>query len=119
LFADLERAADVCGLETVHVHPVSECVCVRVHAATCAEKRTKGNVFRLFSALIGTIKHTSARIDLMNATLEFDPNAYSERSLKLILLKAQEWKCTPAEAVARLLDVLATTPPPHPARKAA
>ena len=55
----------------------------------------------------------------MNATLEFDPNAYSERSLKLILLKAQEFKCTPAEAVARLLDVLATTPPAPPVQKAA
>jgi hypothetical protein len=43
----------------------------------------------------------------MNATLEFNPDAYSERSLKLILAKAQEWQCTPAEAVSRLLDELA------------
>lgn len=43
----------------------------------------------------------------MNATLEFNPDNYSERSLKLILAKAQEWQCTPAEAVSRLLDELA------------
>ena len=44
----------------------------------------------------------------MDVTLEFNPDSYSERSLKLILAKAQEWKCTPAEAVRRLLDELAT-----------
>lgn len=43
----------------------------------------------------------------MNATLEFDPAAYSENSLRLILAKAQEWQCTPAEAVSRLMDELA------------
>jgi hypothetical protein len=43
----------------------------------------------------------------MEATLEFNPDAYSERSLRLILAKAQEWQVTPAEAVARLLDELA------------
>jgi hypothetical protein len=43
----------------------------------------------------------------MNATLEFNPDNYSERSLRLILAKAQEWQCTPAEAVSRLLDELA------------
>ena len=43
----------------------------------------------------------------MNATLEFDPDQYSERSLKLILAKAQEWQVSPAEAVAKLLDELA------------
>lgn len=43
----------------------------------------------------------------MDATLEFNPDGYSERSLKLILAKAQEWQCTPAEAVTRLLDELA------------
>lgn len=46
----------------------------------------------------------------MNATLEFNPDAYSERSLRLILAKAQEWQCTPAEAVSRLLDELAKRP---------
>lgn len=43
----------------------------------------------------------------MTATLTFDPDAYTERSLKLIMRKAQEWGCTPAEAVARLLDEVA------------
>ncbi len=43
----------------------------------------------------------------MQATLEFNPDAYSERSLRLILAKAQEWQCTPAEAVSKLLDELA------------
>jgi hypothetical protein len=43
----------------------------------------------------------------MEATLEFNPDAYSERSLRLILAKAQEWQVTPAEAVSRLLDELA------------
>jgi hypothetical protein len=43
----------------------------------------------------------------MNATLQFDPDLYTPRTLKLILAKAQEWGCSPAEAVARLLDQLA------------
>lgn len=43
----------------------------------------------------------------MNATLQFNPDAYSERSLRLILAKAQEWQCPPSEAVSRLLDELA------------
>lgn len=43
----------------------------------------------------------------MTASLQFDPTQYTERSLQLILAKAQEWSCTPAEAVARLLDILA------------
>ena len=43
----------------------------------------------------------------MEATLEFNPAAYSERSLRLILARAQEWQCPPAEAVGRLLDELA------------
>jgi hypothetical protein len=43
----------------------------------------------------------------MEATLEFTPTAYSERTLRLILSRAQEWQCPPAEAVMRLLDELA------------
>lgn len=43
----------------------------------------------------------------MNATLEFDPKKYSERTLRLILAKAEEWQCPPAEAMTRLLDELA------------
>ncbi|MES2980762.1 MAG: hypothetical protein V4727_00485 [Verrucomicrobiota bacterium] len=40
----------------------------------------------------------------MNATLQFDPTKYSEKTLQLILAKAEEWKCHPSEAVVRLLD---------------
>lgn len=43
----------------------------------------------------------------MEATLKFNPADYSERSLRLILARAQEWQCPPAEAVGRLLDELA------------
>lgn len=37
----------------------------------------------------------------------FDPDRYSQRVLALILDKAEEWKCSPLEAEARLLDQLA------------
>lgn len=53
----------------------------------------------------------------MTASLQFDPTQYSERTLQLILAKAQEWSCSPAEAVARLLDQLASRGP-KPARAA-
>lgn len=53
----------------------------------------------------------------MNASLEFNPDLYTERTLKLILAKAQEWQCTPQAAVTRLLDELAQQP--KPPRKAA
>lgn len=43
----------------------------------------------------------------MKATLEFDPADYSERSLRLILAKAEEWQVPPALAVVRMLDELA------------
>ena len=43
----------------------------------------------------------------MAAILHFDPKQYSERALRLIMAKSQEWKCTPAKAVERLLDQLA------------
>lgn len=44
----------------------------------------------------------------MEATIQIDPVKYSERSLRLILAKAEEWKCTPGEALVRLLDSLAS-----------
>lgn len=47
----------------------------------------------------------------MEATLEFNPALYSERSLRLILARAQEWKCTPAEAVSKILDEAASKQP--------
>lgn len=37
----------------------------------------------------------------------FDPERYSQRVLAMILDKAEEWKCSPLEAEARLLDQLA------------
>jgi hypothetical protein len=43
----------------------------------------------------------------MDAKLHFDPKAYTEPTLRLILKKASDWECTPAEAVRRLLDDLA------------
>ncbi len=43
----------------------------------------------------------------MDTKLEFRPDDYSDRSLRLILAKAQEWECPPQEAVVRLLDELA------------
>lgn len=44
----------------------------------------------------------------MEAELHFDPTKYSETALRLILKVAEELKVTPAEAVAHLLDELAT-----------
>ena len=43
----------------------------------------------------------------MKAIIIFDPKAYSERTLRLILKKAEEWNCAPGDAMARLLDQLA------------
>jgi hypothetical protein len=43
----------------------------------------------------------------MNAIIQFDPRNYKPTTLRLILAKVQEWKCSPAEAAARLLDQLA------------
>lgn len=44
----------------------------------------------------------------MNATLEFDPTLFSKEVLRLILASAQQWQCTPQEALCRLLDKLAS-----------
>ena len=43
----------------------------------------------------------------MDAILKFDPGQYSERTLRLILAKAEELKVTPAEAAAHLIDQVA------------
>lgn len=40
----------------------------------------------------------------MNATLQFDPNLYSEKALRLIMATAEREKCTPSEAVVKLLN---------------
>lgn len=45
--------------------------------------------------------------NIMKAIIIFDPKAYSERTLRLILKKAEEWSCTPGAALSRLLDQLA------------
>lgn len=44
----------------------------------------------------------------MSTTLEFDPNRYSEKALRLILQTAEQRQCTPAEAAAYLLNKLAS-----------
>lgn len=43
----------------------------------------------------------------MTATLEFNPETFSKETLRLILASAQKWRCTPEEALNRLLDTLA------------
>lgn len=48
------------------------------------------------------MKETTARFRVV-----FDPERYSQRVLALILDKAEEWKCSPLQAEARLLDALA------------
>jgi hypothetical protein len=67
----------------------------------------KNQSFLLTYCRFGNISCRISKSNDMQATLEFNPDAYSERSLRLILAKAQEWQVTPAEAVARLLDELA------------
>ena len=36
--------------------------------------------------------------------IEFDLSKLSERARTLLLMRANQWGCTPAEAMARLLD---------------
>jgi hypothetical protein len=43
----------------------------------------------------------------MKAAIQFDPQKLSPETLQLIVAKATEWRCTPAEAIERLLDQLA------------
>jgi hypothetical protein len=43
----------------------------------------------------------------MQTILKFDPTQYPERVLRLIMKKAEEWKCTPSEALSKLFDKLA------------
>lgn len=37
-------------------------------------------------------------------TIDFDLETLSPRAQKLLLMKSNEWKCTPSEAFARILD---------------
>lgn len=48
-----------------------------------------------------------SEVDAPRAAVVFDPEALSARTLTLILLKAQEWGCSPSAAMTRLLDELA------------
>lgn len=43
----------------------------------------------------------------MKTSLEFNPSDYKPATLQMIMAKAEEWKCHPSEALARLLDELA------------
>lgn len=43
----------------------------------------------------------------MTARIEYDPTQYSEAVNRLVMLKAEQWKVPPSEALARLLDELA------------
>jgi len=54
----------------------------------------------------------------MTATLQIDPKRFTERSLQLVLTKAQEWGCSPAEAVAKLLDEAAKRKSPKISKQA-
>ncbi len=42
----------------------------------------------------------------MSAFVDFNGDNLTPEALKLVLSKAQEWGCSPAEAVAKLLDQL-------------
>lgn len=52
-------------------------------------------------------------------TLEFEIEKLSERARALLLLKANQWQCSPSEALARLLDSAAQRVklPPTPNNK--
>lgn len=39
----------------------------------------------------------------------FNPSEHTPDALRLIMLRVQQWGCSPAEAIARLLDELAKT----------
>jgi hypothetical protein len=43
----------------------------------------------------------------METIIRFDPTQYPERILRLIMKKAEDWKCSPSEALAKLFDELA------------
>lgn len=51
----------------------------------------------------------------MQATLHFDPADFTADQLRVIMGKAQEWGCTPAEALGRILEEVSN----GPGRKAA
>ena len=40
-------------------------------------------------------------------TIDFDLNDFTERGRMLLLQRANQWNCTPAQAMARILDAVA------------
>ena len=56
-------------------------------------------------------------------TIEFDLDELTPRGNKLLLMKANEWNCTPSEALSRILEAAAKrakiTVPPTPDQKQA
>jgi hypothetical protein len=65
-------------------------------------------IFNIFSCVLtetGII--LPHRKTIMTASIEFDATKYPPATLQLIMQKAEEWKCTPSEAVVRLLNDLA------------
>ena len=59
-----------------------------------------------------------------NMTIEFDLDEMTERGRKLLLMKANEWSCPPAEALSRILEAAAkrakiTAPPTTDHKEAA
>lgn len=56
-------------------------------------------------------------------TIEFDLDEMTDRGRKLLLMKSNEWQCTPSQAMARLMDEAAkrakVTVPPTPEKEAA
>lgn len=53
----------------------------------------------------------------MKVTLEFNPDNYSERVLRMIMARAEQWDCRPGEAVTRMLETSAARagfPPSSP-----
>lgn len=49
--------------------------------------------------------------DRATVTIELESKDLSDRSRRLILARAEEWQCSPGEAVARLLDVIVANLP--------
>lgn len=43
----------------------------------------------------------------MEAEITYNPENYPSKINNFIMLKAEQWKCSPGEALARLLDQLA------------
>lgn len=51
----------------------------------------------------------------MSTQLEFNPKDFSPAALRLIMLRVEQWKCSPSEAVKRLLNELTREEKPQQA----